>query len=537
MRYSRFFWLAYCLAGPLQASDAVVTAPSPAQVIQTLVKSNGDEPESLDPARVRSGFSEEAILTDLFEGLVNENGAGEVVPANALRWERSNDGLVWRFFLRPNLRWSNNTPLKASDYVYAWRRLIDPATASPASSLVMAAGINNASSIYAGALDVKELGVEAESDHILRVTLEHPVPYFLRLVSQRPFVPLYEPSVSDDPTWMNAGNLVSNGAYQLTHWVAHQRIELGRNANYWDNAHTRIDQVVYLPKLSAAAEREGYDAGDIQMTNRIQPDYYQTIKQTEPERVWGLPLLGTAVFSFNLQQREVADVRVRQALSMAIDREVLTQTVTRLGEPIAWSLLPALPGYQPYQPGESALPRSERLAHAAELLKAVGVGPDHPLHLVITYNTSGNHKRLAEAIALMWQPLGIETELRNLSWGDYQSAKSAGDFTVARSFVFGDYAEPSAVLNQFRCGDPQNESGYCDPQFDRLLTDAANTLDESLRNQFYQQAEQLMMSAQPVIPLFHYSQMRLISPQLRGLPTQNVRGVIASKDLYFAQQQ
>jgi ABC-type oligopeptide transport system substrate-binding subunit len=243
------------------------------------------------------------------------------------------------------------------------------------------------------------------------------------------------------------------------------------------------------------------------------------------------------VFSFNLQQREVADVRVRQALSMAIDREVLTQTVTKLGEPIAWSLLPALPGYQPYQPGESALPRSERLARAAELLKAVGVGPDHPLHLVITYNTSGNHKRLAEAIALMWQPLGIETELRNLSWGDYQSAKSAGDFTVARSFVFGDYAEPSAVLNQFRCGDPQNESGYCDPQFDRLLTDAANTLDESLRNQFYQQAEQLMMSAQPVIPLFHYSQMRLISPQLRGLPTQNVRGVIASKDLYFAQQQ
>ncbi len=533
-------WLSPMLLGLLLAPSLQATTVSQEPALsdrQTLVKGNGAEPESLDPAQIRSGFPGEVVLVDLFEGLVSEDGQGRIVPAQAQRWETSEDGLVWRFFLRPQLKWSNGDALTAADFVYAWRRLLDPAQASPSAGLLLATGINNAQSIYAGALDLNTLGVEAESDQILKVTLERPVPYFLQLISQRPFVPVNQKAVSQfGKQWTQPGKLVSNGAYKLVNWVPNERIEAERNVQYWDDAHTRIQRVTYLPLASQHAERLRYEAGEIQLTNKVALEYYQKTKEATPERIWGLPLLGTYLYTFNLRRPELQDVRVRQALAMTIDRHLLTEKVSGQGEQAAWSLLPGMPGYEALSSPLALQDQPTRLAKAAALLAQAGYDSQHPLKLTLTYNTSENHKKLALAVASMWKPLGVEVTLNNMEWNAYQVAKDSGDFMLARSFLFGDYVEPSAMLNSFRCQDPQNESGYCNPTFDGLLQQAADTLDGNARTGLYHQAEQLLMDEMPAIPVYHYNQMRLVDPTLRGLPVQNLKGAIATKDLYFSQQ-
>ncbi|HEA3091482.1 TPA: peptide ABC transporter substrate-binding protein [Aeromonas salmonicida] len=533
-------WLSPLLLGLLMAPSLQATTVTQETVLsdrQTLVKGNGDEPESLDPAQIRSGFPGEVVLVDLFEGLVSEDGQGKIVPAQAQRWETSEDGLVWRFFLRPQLKWSNGEPLTAQDFVYAWRRLLDPAQGSPSAGLLLATGINNAQSIYAGALELTSLGVEAESSQILKVTLERPVPYFLQLVSQRPFVPVNEQAITRfGKEWTQPGKLVSNGAYKLVNWAPNERIEAERNIHYWDDLHTRIKRVTYLPLSSQHAERLRYEAGEIQLTNKVALEYYQKTKQTTPERIWGLPLLGTYLYTFNLRRPELQDVRVRQALAMTIDRHVLTEQVSGQGERPAWSLLPGMPGYEALGSPLALQDQPTRLAKAAVLMAQAGYNSARPFKLTLTYNTSESHKKLALAVAAMWKPLGVEVSLNNMEWSAYQVAKDSGDFMLVRSFLFGDYVEPSSMLNSFRCQDPQNESGYCNPAFDGLLQQASDTLDGSTRTGLYRQAEQLLMDEMPAIPVYHYNQMRLVDPTLRGLPSQSLKGAIATKDLYFSKQ-
>lgn len=533
-------WLSPLLLGLLMAPSLQATTVTQETVLsdrQTLVKGNGDEPESLDPAQIRSGFPGEVVLVDLFEGLVSEDGQGKIVPTQAQRWETSEDGLVWRFFLRPQLKWSNGEPLTAQDFVYAWRRLLDPAQGSPSAGLLLATGINNAQSIYAGALELTSLGVEAESSQILKVTLERPVPYFLQLVSQRPFVPVNEQAITRfGKEWTQPGKLVSNGAYKLVNWAPNERIEAERNIHYWDDLHTRIKRVTYLPLSSQRAERLRYEAGEIQLTNKVALEYYQKTKQMTPERIWGLPLLGTYLYTFNLRRPELQDVRVRQALAMTIDRHVLTEQVSGQGERPAWSLLPGMPGYEALGSPLALQDQPTRLAKAAALMAQAGYNSARPFKLTLTYNTSESHKKLALAVAAMWKPLGVEVSLNNMEWSTYQVAKDSGDFMLVRSFLFGDYVEPSSMLNSFRCQDPQNESGYCNPAFDGLLQQASDTLDGSTRTGLYRQAEQLLMDEMPAIPVYHYNQMRLVDPTLRGLPSQNLKGAIATKDLYFSKQ-
>ncbi|MGL5598211.1 MAG: peptide ABC transporter substrate-binding protein [Aeromonas sp.] len=531
-------WLSSLLLVILTGSLAHATTVDPQPCVsdrKTLVKGNGGEPQSLDPALVRAGFPAEAVLVDLFEGLVSEDGQGRIVPAQAQRWEVSEDGLVWRFFLRPQLKWSNGEPLVAADFVYAWRRLLDPVIGSPSAALLLATGINNGQSIYAGALEIDQLGIEAPSKQILQVTLERPVPYFLQLISQGPFVPVNQKAIARfGKQWTAPGNLVSNGAYRLVSRVPNERLDAQRNSQYWNDRHTHIERVTYLPIASPSVERARYQAGEIQLTHQISRNDYPQLKHDVPKRLWGLPLFGTYFYAFNLKRQELQDVRVRQALVMAIDQHQLLALIRGQGELAAESLLPAIPGYGPVVLAMTEQTMPSRLAKARELLAQAGYSSAHPLALSITYNTSLTHKKMATAIANMWQLLGVQVTLNNLPWGAYQVAKDSGDFEVIKSVVFGDYVEPSAMLGQFRCQDVRNESGYCNRDFDLLLEQAINTQEEASRIELYRHAEQLLLEEAPILPLYHDNQMRLIDPTLRGLPRQNLKGTIATKDLYFS---
>ncbi|UTM55935.1 peptide ABC transporter substrate-binding protein [Photobacterium sp. CCB-ST2H9] len=502
---------------------------------QHLVRANGAEPSTLDPGFVGSGSPGDVIVNDLFEGLVIENLDGEIIPGQAESWSVSDVGKTYRFQLRPGLRWSDGTALTAADFVFAWRRAVNQSTGNNTGFNLATANILNAKAILNGEHPPEALGVKALNSHQLEVTLSRPTPYFLSLMSIKTFFPVPAHVVSQFPdSWTRPEHFVSNGAYVLKSWVPNERVEVARNERYRENASTVINSVTYLALSSQHAELLRYQAGEIHMTNRVQLEYYQKLMKENPEQLKSLRLLGAYVYAFNTQQPPFDNPDVRRALTMAIDRDVLVQKVTGQGEPAAFSVVPdIIPNYRNYTPAYQLMRHDARMAEARDLLTKAGYSQTKPLNVTLTYNTSENHKKLALAIAAMWKTLGVNVALENMEWNAYLAAKAAGDFTVARSYAFGDYAEPSSILNSFTCGHPGNETGFCNPDFDALLKQAADVSDEPTRYGLYRQAEQILDKASPVMPVYYYNHTRLVKSNLKGFPRNNPKGNIYAKDMYF----
>ncbi|WP_428647794.1 peptide ABC transporter substrate-binding protein [Photobacterium satsumensis] len=502
---------------------------------QQFVRANGAEPDTVDPGFVSSGSPGDVIVNDLFEGLVIENLNGETVPGQAESWSISEDGKTVTFVLRDGLKWSDGTSLTASDFVYAWQRAVDSKTGNSTGFNFQTANVVNADEIVAGDKPSSQLGVKAQDDRILVVSLTRPTPYFISMMSIKTFSPVPQAAVEKHgDSWTRAENFVSNGAYKLKQWVPNEKVEVVRNSQYRDDDKTVIEGVTYLALSSQNAELTRYQAGEIHMTNRVQLEYYQKLMKESPEQIQALRLLGSYVYAFNTRVEPFDNADVRRALSMVIDRELLVEKVTGQGEPAAYAVVPdIIAGYESAVPSFKSEDRKERLNEAKDLLVEAGYGPSKPLTIKLTYNTSENHKKIALAIASMWKPLGVKVQLNNMEWNAYLSAKTAGDFTLARSYAFGDFAEPSSVLGSFQCGHVSNETGFCNNKFDDLLAQAAAASDQSERYQLYHQAEVILNDAAPVIPLYHYNHTRLVKADLKGFPVNNPKGNIYAKDMFF----
>lgn len=502
---------------------------------QYLVRANGAEPNTVDPGLVGSGSPGDVIVNDLFEGLVIENLQGETIPGQAESWRISENGKTITFKLREQLQWSDGSPLTAQDFVYAWQRAVDPNTGNTTSFYFQTANVLNAEAIIAGEMSPSALGIRAPDARTLVITLARPTPYFISLMSIKTFFPVPRTVVAQyGENWTRAEHFVSNGAYVLKQWVPNEKVEVVRNPYYRDNDKTVINGVTYLALSSQNAELTRYRAGEIDMTNRVQLEYYQKLKRTHPEQIKALRLLGSYVYAFNTRVAPFDHPDVRRALNLVIDRQLLVEKVTGQGEPPAYAVVPdIIPGYQAPVPAFAAQSRQEKLTQARALLSKAGYSQAKPLTVKLTYNTSENHKKIALAIASMWKQLGVNVALENMEWNAYLSAKSTGDFTVARSYAFGDFAEPSSVLGSFTCGHVGNESGFCNERFDRLIKQAANTADQAQRYALFSQAEQLLMENSPVIPLYHYNHTRLVRASLKGFPENNPKGNIYAKDMYF----
>ncbi|WP_052260690.1 peptide ABC transporter substrate-binding protein [Photobacterium gaetbulicola] len=502
---------------------------------QHLVRANGAEPDTVDPGFVGSGSPGDVIVNDLFEGLVIENLDGETIPGQAQSWSISEDGKTVTFVLRDGLTWSDGSPLTANDFVYAWQRAVDSKTGNSTGFNFQTANVVNADQIVAGDKPSSELGVKAQDARTLVVSLTRPTPYFISMMSIKTFFPVPQATVEmHGDSWTRAEHFVSNGAYTLKQWVPNEKVEVVRNHHYRDDAKTVIEGVTYLALSSQNAELTRYQAGEIHMTNRVQLEYYQKLIKESPEQIQALRLLGSYVYAFNTRVAPFDNADIRRALSMVIDRELLVDKVTGQGEPAAYSVVPdIIAGYEGAVPSFKAADRKELLEKAKALLAEAGYGPSKPLTIKLTYNTSENHKKIALAIASMWKPLGVNVQLNNMEWNAYLSAKTAGDFTVARSYAFGDFAEPSSVLGSFQCGHVSNETGFCDSKFDDLLAQAATAAKDSERYQLYHQAEDILNDAAPVIPLYHYNHTRLVKANLKGFPANNPKGNIYAKDMFF----
>jgi oligopeptide transport system substrate-binding protein len=476
------------------------------------------EPESLDPHKARTIQAAE-VLRDIGEGLVGYSPTGELVAAAAERWEVSADGTIYTFYLRPEARWSNGDAVIAEHFVFSLRRLVDPATAAFYAQFL--ADLVNAADIVAGDKGIETLGVEAVDDLTLKIRLARPTPYLLSLLTHPSTFPIHPGSVSaHGDAFARPGNMLSNGAYVLEAWTPGSNISIRRNANYRNNVETAVDNVMYHVIVQATAELNRYRAGELHITSNVPADSFQTVKQQHPEELRISPSLGVYYYGFNLTKAPFSNSpQLRQALSMAIDRDLLAEKVIRRGEKAAYSWVP--PGVSNYEPtvmSFAALTQAERNTIAKGLLAEAGFGPDNPLKLELRYNTSDFNRHVAVAVQSMWRDvLGVETTLINEEFQVLIANIRARQVTqVFRASWLGDYNDAHTFLSIMQSGGSANMPGYASDEFDSLMERAASQPDLDRRRLYLEEAERVFLADHAVIPLYFYVSKHLVSPKVSG---------------------
>ncbi|EEX37392.1 ABC transporter substrate-binding protein [Vibrio metschnikovii] len=520
------------------ASFSALAADVPAGTklapVQELIRGNGTEVASLDPHKTE-GVPESHVIRDLLEGLVNQDADGNTIPGVAERWETS-DNQTYTFYLRKDAKWSNGDPVTAQDFVYSWQRAVDPATASPYSWYMEYTKMKNAKEIIAGEKASTTLGVKALDDHTLVVELDTPLPYFVMMTGHTTMKPVHKGTIEKHgDEWTRAGNYVSNGAYMLDRWVVNERLELKRNPNYWDDSKTVINKVTFLPIENQVAEMNRFLSGEIHITNEVPIEHFRRLQRDHADSVSVVGSLCTYYYGFNNQKPPLDDVRVRKALSFAIDRDVIANAIMGQGQKPAYFLTPEITaGFQPEMPAYGKMTQQQRLAEAKKLLEEAGYNRSNPLRFNLLYNTSENHRKVATAIQSMWRSgLGVNVTLENQEWKTYLDSRREGNFDVTRAGWCGDYNEASSFLTLMKSSNSSNDPRYHNEEYDALMAKAMATTSEKERQAIYAQAEKLLARDMPIAPIYQYVKSRLLSPQVGGFPSNNAEEKIYTKDLYL----
>ena len=488
---------------------------------------------TLDP-QLNEDTSGSDILRDLFEGLTNQDADGNTIPGVAESWEASEGNTVWTFKLRDNAKWSNGDPVTAGDFVYAWRRAADPATASPYSWYIDLMSIKNGSEVLAGDKAPEELGVEAVDDHTFKVTLSQALPYFVAMTTHATVFPTHQATIeAHGDQWTRPENMVSNGAYKLTEWVLNERTTRERNEMYWNNDATILDKVVTLVINDENVAFTRYQAGELDWT-QVPSGQYPRLKKELPDETHSVPRLCNYYYTFNLSDsgpEAFKDVRVRKALAYAVDRNVITENVLQAGQFPAYTFTPgATAGFEVPDVDYAGWTQAERDAKAKELLAEAGYGADNPLKFDMLYNTSEGHKKIATAMAAMWkQKLGVEAVLANMEWKTFLDTRGKQDFQLARGAWCGDYNEASTFLDLVTTPSGYNDGKYSNAEVDKLMTDARTSANA---NANYTAVEKILAEEMPVIPVYHYTANLMLKSNMKGWPFGNVEQNWYSRDLY-----
>lgn len=516
---------------------AEVPAGTELAKVQELVRGNGTEVATIDPHKSQ-GVPESHVIRDLLEGLVNQDGEGNTIPGVAESWETT-DNKTFTFHLRKDAKWSNGDPVTAEDFVYSWKRAVDPATASPYAWYMEYTKMVNAKDIVAGKKDKSELGVKAVDANTLVVELETAVPYFVMMMGHTTVKPVHKATVEKfGDQWTKPGNFVGNGAFAVDKWVVNERLVLKRNDQYWNNDKTVLNKVTFLPIENQVAEMNRFLSGEIDFTNELPTEHFKRLKKEHAEDVSVAGNLCTYYYIFNTKKAPFDDVRVRKAISYAIDRDIVTGAILAQGQKPAYFLTPEITaGFDPELPQYGTMSQKERNVEAARLLEEAGYGKDNPLNFNLLYNTSENHKKIAVALGSMWKKtLGLKVTLENQEWKTYLSSKDSGDFEVARAGWCGDYNEASSFLTLMKSNNTTGGVHYDSAAYDQIIDKALNSTSEEERKALYLEAEALMANDMPIAPIYQYVKSRLLNPHVGGFPTNNAEDKIFSKDLYIKAQ-
>jgi oligopeptide transport system substrate-binding protein len=505
-----------CAVTPLVHEHALA-ANSP-RILRT---GHPGEPDSLDPHRAISAPAL-IVINDLFESLMTLDARGRPIPGAAESYSISADRRTYTFRLRPGLTWSDGRPITAADFVYSMHRLADPDTASTG----LAAWIDlikGGGAIVRREQPVDTLGVSAPDARTVRIELTAPAPYFLSVVAFPVFAPVPRHAIEAwGAAWSRPGHLVSNGPFVLEDWRPGQYVKVRRNPLFHAAAQVRLDGVEYVPVADLNAGLRMFQAGSLHTLTNFPPDKLDWLRANLPRELHLAPSLGVTVYLFNHRLAKFADARVRRALSLAIDRELLTRRVIRSGDAPAWGLVPA--GLPSYGPPLRAPPSSQqaRLQQARALLAAAGYDAAHPLELELLYHTSEEHRNVAVAVAAMWQAIGVRARLRNAERQVVEVATRAGQFELVRAAWFSPYEDPAGFLNFLRSGSPANGGGYANAAFERAMDDASIELQVSGRNAALHRAERLLTDDQAVLPLYFMVSRRLVSRRVDGWRDDNL---------------
>lgn len=504
---------ALALAGCSKSAPHSAAAPS-----AVLRIGNGAEPQDLDP-QVMTAFTDQNIALALFEGLCAlDEKTSAPVPAAAARWEVSSDGLVWTFHLRANLQWSDGSPLAAGDFVASWRRALAPQLAAEYSYLLFP--LKNAEAIANAKADPATLGAEATDDHTLRLTLARPTPYLPALTANPIWFPVpprvleqFGATAARGTAWTRPGNLVGNGPFTLKIWEPNARVEVVRNAAYWDAATVRLERIVFFPTENMDVDERNFRAGQVDITNELPLAKVDTYRKTAPESLRLDPFLETFFLRFNTTRPPLNDARVRRALSLAIDREQLARTLLRgTRAPAPHYTPPDCAGYT----AEARVPHD--VAAAKALLAAAGFpdGKNFPT-LDVQIKNDELHAKTLEAIQAMWaRDLGVHVTLSPMEQKTWVSNQQSLNYAISSARWVGDFVDPVTFLDMFVGGGSNNWTGWADRDYDAALEAAAVAREPAPRYAAFQTAETRLLAAAPIAPVFFGVRSYLINPAVKG---------------------
>lgn len=486
---------------------------------QELRLNNEGEPSSLDPA-VATGTIEHSIMLSLYEGLVTPDPKDlSVRPGAAENWDISPDGKVYTFHLRKNGRWSNGEPVTARDFVASYHRMLMPSMASPYSYMLYP--VKNAEGFNLGKItDFGQVGFKALDDYTLEVTLHSPAPWLLSMMIHDSWYPVPTAVIKkhgaiDDRTnpWTRPENFVGNGPFVLKEWRMNSHILVERSPTYWDAKNVRLNKIYFDPTESTDTAERIFRSEQIHSDPQAPPSKVAFYRKYKPNLINVYPLLATYFYKINVTRPPMNDKRVRQALAMAIDRHAITETIMRAGEEPAYFLTP------PNTVGYTCQTKiKEDVAAARQLLAEAGYPDGNNFPTVeVLFNTLQSHKAIAEAFQEMWKKnLNINVVLHNEEWKVYLDSMRHLDYFIGRAGWNGDYVDPSTFLDLFTTESGNNETGWSNADYDRLVHLASNTGDRAVRYDAYQRAEAILLDEMPIIPIYFYTRPRLIQPSVRG---------------------
>jgi len=502
-------------ATTLALTAGALSMPAFAEVVYN--RGNSADPESLDPHKTSTVY-EAHILRDLFEGLVMQDKDAEIIPGAAESWTVSDDGTVYTFKLRQGGTWSDGSPVTADDFVYSFRRLLDPATAAEYASMLYV--VKNGEAVNTGKAKAEELGVKAVDANTFEVTLKSATPYFLEMLTHQSTYPVNKAAIDKlGADWIKPGNLVSNGAFTLAEFVPNDHIKLVKNPKFHDAANVKLDAVNYFPTEDRSTAIKRFEAGELDSNDDIPTEQMADLKAKFGDQLRIGAYLGTYYYAIKTDKAPWDNVELRNAVSMAIDRDFLAEKVWQNSMLPGYSMVPpGIEGYKPSVAKFAEMSQIDREDEAKKVLEKLGYGPGKPLKMEIRYNTSENHKNTAVAIQEQLKPLGIEVTLLNTDTKThYGHLEQKGDYDVARAGWIADYPDPQNFLFLGLSDNKGlNYPSWENKAFDEAMAKASTLTDPAARARQLQAAEKILVDEQAFLPLLYYGSKNLVSPKVEG---------------------
>lgn len=510
------------------AEEGGESASADAAVVETsdggkqLAVQVGPDPETIDPA-LNSAVDGANMIIHAFETLLIMDENSEIQPGQAESWECSEDGLTWTFHLRDGLKWSDGTDLTANDFVYSWKRVCDPEVAAPYAETVlgMVKGFDEATS---GDLDA--LGVSAPDDLTFVVELAQSCPYFESLAAFATLSPVQEATVeANGDAWaVSAETYVSNGPFYVTEWVPGSHIIMSKNPNYWNADAIKLGSIKFVLMEDSNAAYNAFQTGEVLMIKDVPTEEIPSLEGSDEFHVE--PMIGTYYVSMNDAKEPFTDPKVRKALSLAIDREYVANTLMQGTYSPAYNFMgpgwvdPAGGYFMDNANGGETYISSDyeaNLAEAKTLLEEAGYPNGEGLP-TLTYSTNdaGYHKVVAEYLQQAWAELGINLSVEVVEWSSFTPMRRAGDYEISRNGWVGDYADPSNMLELLYTTNGNNDGKYSNAEFDAAIDLSRTTMDVEERSAALHKAEDIMMEDAACIPIAYYNDFWLQSTKITG---------------------